>query len=1028
LVTDRATVIGQAIELVGLGQFSEAKPILERVIADPALRGSEVAQVNTLKALARCYRAEGDFESARRAARDGLKVAESIENAGAQATMLEALGMIESADGHTQLAAQYLFRSAEVERARNDLEGEAAALSNYALMLTNLGIEGAEPLLRRGIEHTPEGSMYRSVIADNLGSELGRQGRPAEAASWARLAADGFAAQNKPFDRFTALVNLSRHLAAAGDGEEAGAAFTEAHDLIHSLRSAQINDARYADYNARVAAIEHQIHSGPETVEQGFMMALDEHGMQMFERDGQLAIEEGRYGDALEALGRARELCMKLEALHRIASIECHIGYALIELGERRSALDRIFTARRVAHDLGDAWHESMALSLLARLPDLHPEYPLDLLAQMQALAPAVGRQLGATDDQEVLGFNSGVTDAEAATMCGDAHAYALATRYMEAALEAGRALPEVTRYRLGYRLHNAYLLYRRIGDTDRAIAVLNELRQLADELDDSRLKLAAARVFGFEAFREGDRSPATLDLLLEACAAYEQLRRIAGPAGEDLESLGQAVDGPYDEAAELALLLAQSSLGLSLIERGKARSLLEQLAPDAVGSFGEPPRLPETAAIGDAVGIEMLLTESHIHLLFLDGITREVTATSVEHDANAPESLARALDRLSDAADSERSLSAAPDVLENVLTHPTFRLLADHLLAATAGRSVWLAPHRHLHIAPWQLASRPLSPERVPAADELSDRPVPWSLIPSLSLVAVVPAPVRRRPGAVVAVMGDPLGDLPFARAEAALVGAGDNAALTAIGSRCTAEWLRECCADHDVGVLHIACHGRFDRNHPQRSGLVLADSELVELPGTLPARLMTIDEIAELRLAGAVVVLSACSSGLSAIVEGDEAAGLISGFLRAGAAAVIASHWPIDDLSAMFLMSEVHAGLRAAAGPADLGELISAAGTRLRRLTARELCGYGLATAQELISRGHPSAEALAVAAQCLRRALTTVGDEASLDVLRAVDPVTIEALQALRPPDDERGAATPFADPAHWGAFTVVGHLVV
>jgi CHAT domain-containing protein len=473
--------------------------------------------------------------------------------------------------------------------------------------------------------------------------------------------------------------------------------------------------------------------------------------------------------------------------------------------------------------------------------------------------------------------------------------------------------------------------------------------------------------------------------------------------------------------------VLGQPSLALSLIERGKARSLLEQLAPDAVGSFDEPPRLPETAEIGDAVGIELLLTESHIHLLLLDGITREVTATSVEHDANAPESLARALDRLSDAADAERSLGAAPDVLDNVLTHPTFRLLTDHLLGASKDRSVWLAPHRQLHSAPWQLATRPLSPGQVPVADELPDRPVPWSLIPSLSLVPAVPAPARRRPGAVVAVMGDPLRDLPFARAEAALVG-GDKAALTAIGSRCTAEWLRTCCADHDVGVLHIACHGRFDRNHPQRSGLILADSEVVELPGTSPARLMTIDEIAELRLEGAVVVLSACSSGLSAIVEGDEAAGLISGLLRAGAAAMVASQWPIDDLSAMFLMLDVHTGLRTAAGPADLGELIAAAGVRLRRLTARELCDYGLATAEELIARGHPTEEALAVAAQCLQRALTTIGDQASLDVLHAVDPLTLEALEALRPPDDQRGAATPFADPALWGAFTVVGHRVV
>jgi len=314
------------MELVGAGQFAEAKGILEQVVAEPALRGSDVPMVNVLKSLARCYRAEHEFESARRTALEGLRLAESIEHAAGTAAMLEALGLIEVEDGHPQLAGQYLYRSAEVEHARGDYAGEAAALSNYALMLTNLGLEGAEPLLRRGLKHTPEGSVYQSAIADNLGSELGRQGRHAEAVPWARIAADGFAARGQPFDHFTSLVNLSRHLAAAGRDEDAGATFTEAHDLIRELRRAQINDARFADYAEHVVAVENKVHAGARTVEQGFMMAFDEQAAQLLERDGQLAIEEGRHGDALDALGKARELWMKLGAFHRLASVECHIA------------------------------------------------------------------------------------------------------------------------------------------------------------------------------------------------------------------------------------------------------------------------------------------------------------------------------------------------------------------------------------------------------------------------------------------------------------------------------------------------------------------------------------------------------------------------------------------------------------------------------------------------------------------------------------------------------------------------------
>jgi CHAT domain-containing protein len=54
---------------------------------------------------------------------------------------------------------------------------------------------------------------------------------------------------------------------------------------------------------------------------------------------------------------------------------------------------------------------------------------------------------------------------------------------------------------------------------------------------------------------------------------------------------------------------------------------------------------------------------------------------------------------------------------------------------------------------------------------------------------------------------------------------------------------------------------------------------------------------QIAELDLAGAEIVLSACHSGRGAWRAGAGLAGLLRGFFLAGAREVVASQWAVDD-----------------------------------------------------------------------------------------------------------------------------------
>jgi CHAT domain-containing protein len=88
-------------------------------------------------------------------------------------------------------------------------------------------------------------------------------------------------------------------------------------------------------------------------------------------------------------------------------------------------------------------------------------------------------------------------------------------------------------------------------------------------------------------------------------------------------------------------------------------------------------------------------------------------------------------------------------------------------------------------------------------------------------------------------------------------------------------------------AGILHLACHGRFDASMPLSSGLRLADGW------------MTIRDICGLRLDADLVFLSACETGLGRVESGDEVLGLQRAFLAAGARGLLLTLWRVPDES---------------------------------------------------------------------------------------------------------------------------------
>jgi CHAT domain-containing protein len=87
------------------------------------------------------------------------------------------------------------------------------------------------------------------------------------------------------------------------------------------------------------------------------------------------------------------------------------------------------------------------------------------------------------------------------------------------------------------------------------------------------------------------------------------------------------------------------------------------------------------------------------------------------------------------------------------------------------------------------------------------------------------------------------------------------------------------------EFDFVHLATHAVLDRAAPHQSRVILADDAL------------TTADILDLTLNARLVTLSACQTALSQGGQGDELIGLARAFFYAGARALLATLWQVED-----------------------------------------------------------------------------------------------------------------------------------
>lgn len=241
-------------------------------------------------------------------------------------------------------------------------------------------------------------------------------------------------------------------------------------------------------------------------------------------------------------------------------------------------------------------------------------------------------------------------------------------------------------------------------------------------------------------------------------------------------------------------------------------------------------------------------------------------------------------------------------------------------------------------------------------------------SIVPALSLrPAVAPAMPDR-----ALVIADP--SLPWAEWEGVAVSAFFPSSAPRPGDA-SAEAMLAVLPPH--GVVHFACHATADLGSPLQSRL--------ELPG---GGRLTVADILEGKLPPlALVVLSACETGLPDSYFLDECIGFPAAFIAAANASVVSTLWKVNDLSTSLLILRFYWEWRQEKAPPALA--LARAQWWQRSTAASDKCAF----LEQAVAAG----------------VLIAPAAEAMTAQIRRLSPAA---------------ADNPFAHPHHWAAFTYAG----
>jgi CHAT domain-containing protein len=216
---------------------------------------------------------------------------------------------------------------------------------------------------------------------------------------------------------------------------------------------------------------------------------------------------------------------------------------------------------------------------------------------------------------------------------------------------------------------------------------------------------------------------------------------------------------------------------------------------------------------------------------------------------------------------------------------------------------------------------------------------------------------------------------------------------------------------------VVDLSCHGAFNVDASLQSTLRLSRGEKLTLGQILSREV----DLQGLRL----LILSACQTAILDLRgASDEVRSLATGMLQAGADAVLASLWPVDDKATYLLMVRFAQEWFPNMGNEPPAAALARAQHWLRNVTNGELEQWEMmmrisSSAEE---NGWQKGSKVAEAQEVVPAAMST---SMNTNVLRGYRYDISEAIQYIRNEARDHGPdARPYEDPFFWAGFQITG----
>lgn len=505
-------------------------------------------------------------------------------------------------------------------------------------------------------------------------------------------------------------------------------------------------------------------------------------------------------------------------------------------------------------------------------------------------------------------------------------------------------------RHGMGLTYGNLGEIYQKLGPSHwpsaldaftRALALIQEFDNRYDEIE------ALANLAYF--YQESGDLSRSLAYYEQAIGVVESLR--SGISSEAARSgfFATIVD-LYANALLVAHAAGETARAFAFAEQARARSLLDLLARDALENSPEPEtQTPEMQPLALA-DVQAALEEDALLLAyFTTGLEESRLDRAASHQGiqrhrfPPPRTLLFAITRhtatLHDLALSPNSLRPRhlASVVERHFLQPQIRrTLYNHLLRPVRDllaqkRRVYLVPHGPLHYIPFVA----LIDEQGTALLQGSGKADGPLLIHGLSATALLrrKRPRLPRPAQSCLALGYNGESKPAAGVEVLHFAEEEAQSIACLmqGTAWTGAAPKKAAlfaGAEDYRILHISCHGLFNPTAPLASALHLGAGE----------HLTVREALEELHLRCDLATLSACESGLSLVRRGDELVGLLGAFLRAGASAVIATLWRVDERSTRLLMEHFYQAIQTRQA-ASYAEALQSAQRYLMGLTVADL-----------------------------------------------------------------------------------------